>query len=429
MIWPKVLVLSHNCFSTTTSNGRTLASLFEEWDKNSIAQFYITDEIPNFTNCSRYYRITDLEMMKKFWKKSVGKEVRETLGSEGKVIKNTQIKKTTFKFLKKNFKNSSVGYLGRNLIWNLGNKKNQLFNNWLDSFAPDVLLLQMGDYEFMFRLASKISKERKIPMVIYNTEDYYFKEYKTKSPFKKTYRYLYKKEFEKLYAECHYVIYNNEALEKTHHKEFEHKSCTLYMPTKVKRKVSSVDRKIPQITYLGNLGVGRHIGLIEIAKALKGIDKNLTLRVYGKFPNEDVEKELTACESIQYEGFVSYEDVVRIMKESDLIVHAENFSEFHVEDLKHAFSTKVADALACGTPFLLYAPKGMAITDYLLEKRAAGVVTEKHDLEAMIKKLLYDKECYEEYKENAQKVVEHDFNPDFIHKKILNIMVEMMNEN
>lgn len=79
--YPKVLVISHNCFSTSGSNGRTLGNFFVNWPKEAIAQFFIFNEIPDSSVCENYFRVTDTEALKAFYKGSeAGRIVRnETL--------------------------------------------------------------------------------------------------------------------------------------------------------------------------------------------------------------------------------------------------------------------------------------------------------------------------------------------------------------
>ena len=64
MEYKKLLVISHNCFSKTGSNGRTLANYLKGWPKEKIAQIYIHPESPDFDICSQYYCISDKDVLK-----------------------------------------------------------------------------------------------------------------------------------------------------------------------------------------------------------------------------------------------------------------------------------------------------------------------------------------------------------------------------
>ena len=54
---PKVLVISNECFSKTSSNGRTLGNFFLGWPQDRLAQFYISSADPDFDYCKNYFRV------------------------------------------------------------------------------------------------------------------------------------------------------------------------------------------------------------------------------------------------------------------------------------------------------------------------------------------------------------------------------------
>jgi len=60
----KVLVISNNAFSQTKNNGKTLASLFEYFQPENIAQLYFNPELPDVDRFNKYYQITDLDMLR-----------------------------------------------------------------------------------------------------------------------------------------------------------------------------------------------------------------------------------------------------------------------------------------------------------------------------------------------------------------------------
>lgn len=93
------------------------------------------------------------------------------------------------------------------------------------------------------------------------------------------------------------------------------------------------------------------------------------------------------------------------MKNSDVLLHVEDFEPFYREGLKRAFSTKVADTLASGKCFLLYAPEEIACVDYVRKNDVAFTVTEKSELKNMLKALAESPEKREQYREKALELV------------------------
>ena len=154
------------------------------------------------------------------------------------------------------------------------------------------------------------------------------------------------------------------------------------------------------------------MSLIEIAATLYEINSDYRLDVYGNIPNDEVKKGFEGCKGIRYKGFISYSEVLEIMKKSDLIVHAEAFDEFSKWDLRYAFTTKIADALSCGTCFFVYAPDGLACTEYLKDNNCACVVTDKTKLKKELQSILYNKALRNEYAGRAHKIAEKNHNSE-----------------
>ena len=125
---------------------------------------------------------------------------------------------------------------------------------------------------------------------------------------------------------------------------------------------------------------------------MQKISADYHLDVYGKIPNDAVKAAFENCKGISYKGFISYEQVLEVMSNSDLLVHVENFSDFYRKDLQYAFSTKIADSLASGTCFLLYAPVEIAASQYLIRNNAAYVVSDENELKETLERLINDPE-------------------------------------
>ena len=52
--YPRVLIVSNECLSPNTSNGRTLRNFLLGWPRERLAQFYIRPSQPDFTACANY---------------------------------------------------------------------------------------------------------------------------------------------------------------------------------------------------------------------------------------------------------------------------------------------------------------------------------------------------------------------------------------
>ena len=393
----RILILSNECLSTRTANGRTLANFLVGYPKECLAQFSLQSVAPNFDCCENYFCVTDGEALQAFVK---GKKVGKRLQMQEEAAQSGGGKARS---------RTALTMLLRDLIWNSGRWKKGGFSDFVREFDPQVILVQAGDCAFMLRLARKIAKQYQIPLVVYNSEGYYFKKF---DYFRGTgfshwcypiFRRKFCKEFRKLMKQASAVIYNCSALQQDYGKVFDAPSHVLYTATQLQPSQKEVNEKL-RISYLGNLEVGRHASLITLAQKIAKIDPSVKLDIYGKMPNEQIETELRACENINLCGFVTYEKVTEVMQNSDILVHAEGFDDFYREDSKYAFSTKIADSIACGTCFLVYAPQEFACTRYL--KEHAYVVSSEAELEQTLKLLICEPASRKKYLQQARALVQ-----------------------
>ncbi len=388
----KILIISNACFSNSDSNGRTLAKLFQAFPQEQLAQIFVYGT-PDFDVCKNYYQISDRDALRSFIKqKQYGGIIQERTKNFTQETAKKR-KRTPFKMLL------------REIAWKFGRWKGKNLRKWIEEFDPDALFLSLADNVFFCRLAKRIAKERKIPVYVYSTEDYVFKKhnYLTKRPslFYRWFRRWLRRGYKKLTPYVKYGIFNTPLLMSAYQEAYPY-PCTCIFGQSDIDYVENVD--IPEeitVSYLGNLGVGRHVPLVEIANTIREIDEKVKLDVYGRLPEGEAKESIEACENIRYKGFVSYEEVVEIIHKSTLLVHAEQNDPFYSKDLKYAFSTKIADSVCSGTPFLIYARKDLACTDFLEKNQCAFVAETSEALKKELYKALTDRSAREEVVKRA----------------------------
>ena len=400
---PKLLVISNECISNVSSNGRTLRNFLIGWPKEQLAQFCIRSTAPDRSVCDNFFCVSDGVALQSFLK---GKQATGIMPETNVHTENGS----------RAGGRNPLTMLLRNLAWNSMRWAGKSFYNWVEAFSPELILLQAGDCAFMLNLARKLAVKYNIPLVVYNSEAYYFKkfDYFRSSGIAKLFYPLFHSQLCRAFKKCVKVasksIYCCDKLKADYDEAFDLPSEVIYTVTQLEQGEKIQNEKL-RIAYLGNLGVGRHEGLVEIGEALQNISQELKLNVYGKIPNQTVQTAFDACKGISYQGFVSYEQVIDIIHNSDILLHTESFSDFYKEDLKYAFSTKIADSLASGTCFVLYAPENMACTEYLLNNEAAWVITNKEALRPVLKHLCDDAQARMTYVKKAQQLVREKHSP------------------
>ena len=159
----KILIISHNSLSPTSSMGRTLLNFFKDFPQESLAQLYFHKEVPTTDACTDYFCITDFDIIKKS-KKEIG-----TVFSKDDIQKNRKTERVDegsetaiYNFGRKR---KPYMYLGRNFLWSLNKWKNKKLFDWVDKVNPDVIFFASGDYEFSYKIAMTVADYKKIPIV------------------------------------------------------------------------------------------------------------------------------------------------------------------------------------------------------------------------------------------------------------------------
>lgn len=398
----RVLVLSNGALSQSDSNGRTVAMLLRNYKPSQLAQFY-TYGIPDEKFCDRFYRVTDGEALRSFiYRGEYGGPSNNQASEDGPVREVKKKKKTPLKMLIREF------------IWKYGCWCRTNFWKWVDEFKPNIILINLGDNIFLPNLAIMVAKKYNIPIIVFSTEEYPFKKYNYITKKRSLFYWIFNKKLNSIYIELSKYVkkgyFNSPSLKREYEKRYSY-PCYIAMNTSQVKWIDNAEKKgVTKVSYIGNLGINRHIPLIEIANAIANVCPGLKLDVYGRIPNNTVEAAFANCSNINYKGFVKYDDVEKIIHESTLLVHAESKDPFYVRDLKFAFSTKLADSISSGTPLLIYGDKTMAAIEFISEEKCAFVCTESSKLEEILKKALTDISARKYVLEHAKKTKIKYFN-------------------
>lgn len=397
MYYPKVLVISNNSFSLTNSNGRTLGGFFMGWPKDRLAQFCLSTDGPNYEVCENYYCLTDRSMLDAcIHFRKPRRQILKYGSAIDKTDNTRKIKKTAFHIFI------------RNLVWMSRKWNNIEFNKWIQDFNPDIVLLQNSESAFMLDIALKVSKKRDIPLMVFNTEGYYFFKHNyfhkgmCDCVFFPLYQALYKRKFRALMDSVEFSFYGNDLLKEDYDKEFGGNSMVLYTSSTLNFNNTPFNQNYPRFSYLGNLSFDRPSSLIEVGEVLQSINKKYHLDVYGK-ADPEVKQKLECCKGIKYHGFVSYQDVIQIIRTSDVLFHVEGEKE-RKESLRYGFSTKIADSLASGKSFVLYSFPDIACAYYIKETDAAWFASNKKELENVLKTIIYNQAEREKKLKKAHRI-------------------------
>ena len=410
----KVLIVSYNPLSKEGANGRTLEFLVGAYDANNISQVYFSGETPDFSVCHNYYRVCENQLLKSVLKrKKAGGRVSDT--ADHTLVSNPDEEKTAdgiARYAKKNKRSVCIKFF-RNILWKIGRKKwqTQEFDEWIQDVSPDVIITISGKNSCFHAIAVDLSRKYHLPLVVYHCEDYCMKNTQGRSFLYKRYISGLKKSVKRMMECASLAIYNSNRIKQIYEENFKTTSLVAYMstdmiPREEKKTMSNLHSMV--FSYIGNLGLDRYRSLYEISKALKKVVPGAVLNIYAPSVPDDFVPLLESTDNMNYKGYVSYSECRKIMMESDVLVHAESFDEKTKSDLQIAFSTKIADSLASGVPFFVYAPIGIASTDYLLETHSACVATNSDELYSKLIEFVNSEKVRHEYVTAAQRVAKEN---------------------
>lgn len=161
-----------------------------------------------------------------------------------------------------------------------------------------------------------------------------------------------------------------------------HKGCELCAPR------TDVNKPI-EIVYAGNLMYGRDDILGKLALSLQSINTSeikAVLRIYtGTTITDDIDSKLNLGESSQIAGAKPYDDIKKIMKRSDVVLHVESFEPDQMKLVRYSFSTKITDCMQSGSVMMAIGPSGIASIEYSKQIPGSIVVDDLNKLEYELK--------------------------------------------
>jgi len=397
--YPRILIISHNAFSTILNNGKTYSSIFAGWPKDKIAQLFFQNEVPDFSVCENFFHITDEEMVMGS-KNSIGKKIEKT---EVNMIKKTispihsYVRKKPMPFF--NFL--------RNVVWSTGKWNNKRLNQWLDNFNPEAVFFVGGPNAFSYKITKAIADRYNTPVYLYYTDDY-ITPIRTIDPFWWINYFWLKKSLNKLLVRIKNVFVIGEDMGNEFGTRL-NKNCIPIMNAVdveeyLKRRVEKkVPEKSIELAYFGGLHLNRWKTLLVIAESLKEINTEekleMKLNIYSSKPVEEtLLKKFDDHPCINFRGTVNEKQIIDEMQKYDVLVHVESFDKKMISKTRLSISTKIPEYLASGKVILGVGPEELSSIKYL-KKLGFTFLAEKFDknlIKQKLKEMLAQKDRFYE---------------------------------
>lgn len=424
----KVLIISHNCIDTFNNMGKTLLSLFQTFKKEELCQLYIYPTLPNVDVCNSYYRITDMDVLKSYFKFKVnGKTInKEEINNDNKLFENEKIKH----MYRKNDKKTFLKKTFRDFIWRTSHWFNEDVKKWIEQEKPTHIFVAPGEKNFFYNIAFKFSKYLNIPIITYICDDYYFIEQK-KNLLDRLYQNKLKRNIEKLINQSSEIITICDELAQIYSERFRKKCSVIMTGINLKDKIQNNDEKsdINNLSYFGNISKKRYLNIYNIGRTIDNINKkygkNIKINVYTDNTDSDITGLLKGIESIEYKDFVSGNEYCNALNETDAFIHTESFDKEYSNMVKYSISTKIPEYLNSGKLVIAYGPSNVASITYLKNNECAFIITENDELEEKICEILKREELRKQIIDSAIKIGRKNHDCTKNSKRLYNIINEL----
>ncbi|MBR4769403.1 MAG: glycosyltransferase [Clostridia bacterium] len=429
-IHPRVLIVGTVPYDKNMSS-RAFDAYFHNWEKENLRQFFSNPNQPLKGHCSSLYQITDQMMLARRFKKTANvgilynyDELPNSRDVSSKGSRNGIIGKLYALGRKK----TSLNRLARKWLWKEKYWNTEKFRNWIDEFAPECVFLAFSDDFFINRIALFIADRFGIPIMTCIGDDYYFNDKRSLSPFYCSYRKQYKKTIDRVFAHKCSAIYISDKIRDKYNREFSIKGDTVYLTSDIPRKeFSPINVESPKITYCGNIRLGRNHSIVDVANALSEINKDYKVEVFSPECDSKYTKVLENCSNVVFHGAIPYDDVIKVFKESDVVLIVEGFEEKDVNLTRYSLSTKAADSITSGCQILTYGSSECGVIEYMKGTGCSMVCTDRSHLVASIKTLMDDVALQKKLYDRSYEILMENHSIEKSNKKAERLFEELLN--
>jgi hypothetical protein len=413
--FPKVLIISIDPFNKSNGTGITLSNLFEGWDKNSIAQIYLSDMDTNNEICNNYFRLKPNSV---FWNNLFRKFAFIFRGKNSRIASPAAM---TLSHNEKSIINKIHINLRALLDFSPIYLPKSLFQ-WIDQYDPDIIYSSLGNTR-LINLSYKISKKTNLPFAPHFMDDWPNTLY-TQNELLGLARIYFEKRLNKLFNRSNGGLCISELMSIEYQKRYNlpfssFVNCVddhlFFVP-----EYNVVNNKFT-LVYMGGLHLNRWKCLLDISEVVEKINNNgneVILKIYcPEQDNKLYSSYFQHCINTKFEESVKLEAVSDILKTASLLVHIESFDENIAQYTRFSLSTKIPQYMASGKPILGYGPNNLASMQHILKAEAGKIVIQKgvDELFITLNKLIHDHLKLNFYAQNG-----YEFSSKF-HKKSKNI--------
>jgi glycosyltransferase involved in cell wall biosynthesis len=435
-MYPKVLIISNNALSLHFNNGKTYHSLFRDWQKENIAQLYFHYEIPESDRFYKFYRITDIDILKCkiLNKKSCGKrmcpqEFLERRENDSSFV--SKFKKGIFSFLQK--QRSAIAIV-KNTVYRYKAWQTEDFKSWLIEFNPDIIFTVGGNYTYLYEITEWISNFLSIPYTLFLTDDYLIYN-KGVGIFSRRIHKSLSFTFKRFIEKSSHLFVIGDLMGREYKEKFGKDYSTIMNCVDITSKPAPTlkqEKSKVVIRYIGGVYLNRWKSLVAIGELLRNTEVDVIVEIYTlEEPEKEILKRLNE-HPLSYCGPLYGNEVARKIQEADFLLHVESTSVEYKNITKLSISTKIPQYLVSGKCIIAFGPCDIASIKLLSENKLAVVLFDTDSTDVQIDKLkaiFSNDSLYNKLAQNALNYVYKHLNGITMRKDLLEVLNDIINKH
>ena len=377
----KILIVTNSPWRNDNSFGNSFSNLFDGiHEQIEIANIYLKHGTPDCTIVKTFFQISERSLIKNLFhpKYPTGERRFSEISTANIDTKDARIFERV-----RPFKGPLIIW-ARTAIWKIGRWESQELEDFLDEFAPDLLFIPIYYSHYIHDINFWIKNRYHIPAVGYISDDNYSLRKISFNPLFWLDRLIMRSRLRKVFTACD-IVYTISDIQKEYLQQRfgdKFKVLTKYAEFDEASKPAYVRPHSPlRMLYTGNLGSGRYSSLVLIANALKQINAHEQLVVFDIYSSTELsarqQSRLNTAETTLH-GAVSFEKVLELQHQADILVHVEGLSLKERLDVAHSFSTKIVDYLQQNKPIFVVGKSDCASIKYFIDNDA-GIVAQTYD--------------------------------------------------
>ncbi len=398
----KILLITETLLRNDNNVGNSYSNIFSGMRNVEIDNICCQQGKSQSNIIKRSYQLSEGQIIKKILHKSMQTGIVEkvTADEPDEVLPKTEApQKKSSGFTKRIYNlmrifRWQIFFWIRDSIWGTGLWKSEQLREYLRETKPDIIFAQLQDRIYLNNLIVYVKDYLKVPLVLYTWDDVYSLKQFSLSPFWWIDRFMQRNGIRRVVKDCDriYTISKEQADEYT---RFFHKECRIlykgYLFEGEEPNIICPSYPL-KIVYTGNLYGGRLKTVTLLCREIQKINQagtKIQLYIYSATPLLARQiRQLNLSDSTFFCGKIGIEEVKKVQKEADILLHAESFGLKGSLATRLSFSTKIVDYfLEKKCVMAIGAARGASIT-YLERNDSAIVIKSRKEISQSLQEIV-----------------------------------------